>query len=152
MARIFHVRINLDAVSADLNTLVDDAERGAWLRGFMSGASGGANRFEASSPCHLGWALGSASKAKAEHSKDKGESFRKKFTPYKKKLKDPRWQRVRLEVMQRDNWTCTICTSKTKTLNVHHKAYFGDPWDAPLDALQTLCEECHEKIELGDFA
>ena len=66
MSRIYHVRINLDAVSADLNTLVDDAERGEWLRGFMSGASGGANRFIDSSPCYLGWHHGASARAHAE--------------------------------------------------------------------------------------
>lgn len=66
MGRIFHVRINLDAVSADLNTLVDDKERGEWLRGFMAGASGGANRFPDESPCYLGWLHGSSARRHAE--------------------------------------------------------------------------------------
>jgi 5-methylcytosine-specific restriction endonuclease McrA len=28
---------------------------------------------------------------------------------YLAKCKDPRWQKVRLEVFQRDEWTCQVC-------------------------------------------
>lgn len=62
---------------------------------------------------------------------------------YVEKLKDPRWQRKRLEVFQRDNFTCQYCFSTEDTLNVHHFYYQGEPWDVPLDALITLCECCH---------
>ncbi len=71
---------------------------------------------------------------------------------YSEKLKDPRWQRKRLEVMQRDDFTCLVCGDKSTTLNVHHKQYSGNPWDAALDQLETLCEVCHEKrSELNKF-
>ena len=65
---------------------------------------------------------------------------------YKEKLKDPRWQKKRLEIMEWDNFTCVDCGSTTKTLHVHHKTYtFGnDPWDYPDDNFATLCWECHE--------
>lgn len=63
---------------------------------------------------------------------------------YAEKLKDPRWQKKRLEIMQRDNFACLNCCSKDKTLNVHHVIYVKglDPWDYG-DSLLTLCEECH---------
>ncbi len=66
---------------------------------------------------------------------------------YSEKLRDPRWQKKRLEVFQRDNWTCQKCFSKEDTLNVHHRKYIPkhDPWDYPLELLVTLCEECHEE-------
>ena len=60
--------------------------------------------------------------------------------------KDPRWQRVRLEVMERDGWACVACLDKTSTLHVHHKDYHGELWDTPLDMLQTLCESCHAAL------
>lgn len=65
---------------------------------------------------------------------------------YSQKLRDPRWQKMRLEVMQRDNFTCQECGDKDKTLNVHHLYYSesGDPWDISPHALRTLCESCHE--------
>lgn len=64
---------------------------------------------------------------------------------YADKLKDPRWQRKRLEVMQRDQFTCRSCESDTDTLHVHHVMYTAaDPWDEPTDNLLTLCDECHK--------
>lgn len=68
---------------------------------------------------------------------------------YSEKLKDPRWQKKRLEVFERDNWTCKICGCKDKTLHVHHKFYFSDydtnPWDYDGLLLETLCKDCHEE-------
>lgn len=63
---------------------------------------------------------------------------------YSEKLKDPRWQRLRLEVMQRDEFKCRWCLDGSKTLNVHHLEYNGDPWDTPIEHLITICEECHK--------
>lgn len=63
---------------------------------------------------------------------------------YADKLLDPRWQRVRLEVMSRDEWKCRQCGAEDKTLHVHHRSYVGsDPWDTPPRLLETLCEDCH---------
>jgi hypothetical protein len=64
---------------------------------------------------------------------------------YSDKLKDPRWQRKRLEIMQRDDFCCMSCSRKDLTLNVHHKEYHGNPWDAPNESLETLCERCHKR-------
>lgn len=64
---------------------------------------------------------------------------------YSDKLKDPRWQKKRLEVFQRENFTCQCCGTKERTLHVHHLVYCGrDPWDAPMEALESLCDECHD--------
>ncbi len=65
---------------------------------------------------------------------------------YSEKLKDPRWQKKRLEILERDEWTCQICQDSTSTLVVHHRKYLPnkDPWDYPDDLLVTLCENCHE--------
>jgi replicative DNA helicase len=65
---------------------------------------------------------------------------------YGRKLSDPRWQRKRLEIFQRDNWTCQDCGDSETELQVHHKQYKGDPWNAPDDTLVTLCANCHERI------
>lgn len=64
---------------------------------------------------------------------------------YLEKLKDPRWQRKRLEIFQRDNWTCRSCSTTVKTLHVHHLFYFKDkePWEINDGFLITLCEDCH---------
>jgi hypothetical protein len=65
---------------------------------------------------------------------------------YSELLRDPRWQKRRLEIMARDEWACQSCKCKTDTLNVHHKRYqWGlNPWEYPDDDLITLCEGCHE--------
>lgn len=65
------------------------------------------------------------------------------------KLKDPRWQKVRLQILERDKWTCRLCKSTENTLHVHHTAYRRghDPWDYEPVTLITLCEECHDLLE-----
>jgi hypothetical protein len=65
---------------------------------------------------------------------------------YSDKLKDPRWQKKRLEILQRDNWACVSCGSEDVTLHVHHKVYEKnqEPWDIDSSLLITLCEDCHE--------
>jgi hypothetical protein len=65
---------------------------------------------------------------------------------YSDKLKDPRWQRKRLEIMGRDNFTCVACANTDRTLTVHHLWYTGEPWEAPDSDLQTLCEPCHDEL------
>ncbi len=69
------------------------------------------------------------------------------FVSYKEKLRDPRWQRKKNEVLNRDNYQCFDCKSTTKNLQVHHLDYIQgiDPWEYPMDMLRTLCEKCHEK-------
>ncbi|MES2592373.1 MAG: HNH endonuclease [Bacteroidota bacterium] len=66
---------------------------------------------------------------------------------YAEKLSHPYWQRVRLEIMQRDNFKCVRCKATTITLHVHHLTYeYGrDPWDYPESNFITLCETCHNK-------
>ena len=68
---------------------------------------------------------------------------------YSEKLKDPRWQKKRLEILNRDNWMCQACYSTTNTLHVHHLDYEQgiEPWEYPEYYLQTLCEECHSEYE-----
>ena len=68
---------------------------------------------------------------------------------YKEKFLDPRWQKKRLEIFNRDQWTCQLCFSLSKTLHIHHKYYQNtDPWDYDSTALITLCEECHSQESL----
>lgn len=65
---------------------------------------------------------------------------------YWEKLKDPRWQKKRLEVLDRSNFACELCGDKESTLHVHHKAYKkgAEPWEYDsFDELQCLCENCH---------
>ena len=70
-----------------------------------------------------------------------------KKTSYGEKLLDPRWQRMRLKILERDGWSCRRCGETTVTLHVHHKRYaFGrEPWDYSPTDLVTLCQECHQE-------
>lgn len=72
----------------------------------------------------------------------------KKYSPYFEMLRDPRWQKKRLEILQRDNFTCVECHSDGKHLNVHHGYYAKGkkPWEYPDASLYTLCEDCHRAI------
>jgi hypothetical protein len=69
-------------------------------------------------------------------------------TSYWQKLRDPRWQKRRLEIMDRDKFACRMCGNDRETLNVHHLAYErnGEPWDTDEYLLVTLCEPCHEEF------
>ncbi len=73
----------------------------------------------------------------------------KEHVPYHQKLKNPRWQKRRLQIMERDDFACRHCDSKDTTLNVHHAYYEKgkDPWDYEDEMLFTLCEACHERLE-----
>lgn len=61
--------------------------------------------------------------------------------------RDPRWQKRRLEIMDRDNFSCVDCDDSESTLNVHHAYYVKgrEPWEYPPFALSTLCEDCHKR-------
>ena len=65
---------------------------------------------------------------------------------YSAKLLDPLWQKKRVEILQRDNFTCQLCGDTRTTLQVHHEKYKGNPWDIPSEHLKTLCAHCHDVI------
>src|SRR5690349_359222 len=67
---------------------------------------------------------------------------------YSEKLKDPRWQKKRLKILERDEWICKGCFRGDKTLHVHHNEYISgrEPWEYEDKYLTTLCEECHSEI------
>ena len=68
---------------------------------------------------------------------------------YKDKLLDPRWQKKRLKILERDDFKCQLCGDTETTLHIHHKKYVkGDPWDSPDIYLITHCEHCHTVTEI----
>jgi hypothetical protein len=75
---------------------------------------------------------------------------KKEYKPYYEKLRDPRWQRKRLEIMQRDKFQCRECKSESSTLNVHHFWYDkgAEPWEYDNGVLITLCEGCHKELHV----
>lgn len=75
---------------------------------------------------------------------------------YAEKLKNPNWQKKRLEILERDRYKCRVCGSGLndgKTLHVHHLFYRKGamPWEYEDEALVTVCEDHHETMqELGN--
>ena len=78
--------------------------------------------------------------------------MKKEKLSYAEMLKDPRWQKKRLEVMQRDGFRCQHCLREDKSLQVHHLVYDKDkkPWEYENNQLITLCEDCHQN-ETEDY-
>jgi len=68
---------------------------------------------------------------------------------YAEKLKDARWQKLRLQMFEAANWTCEECKvhSPADGLQLHHIFYLTgvDPWDHPPDLLLSLCDGCHKE-------
>ncbi|KKQ74820.1 MAG: hypothetical protein US97_C0056G0002 [Microgenomates group bacterium GW2011_GWF1_38_5] len=66
---------------------------------------------------------------------------------YKEQYQHPQWQKKRLEILQRDNFTCRSCDSQEKQLSVHHQYYLEDKmiWEYPNNCYLSLCEDCHEE-------
>ena len=67
---------------------------------------------------------------------------------YSDKLKDPRWQKKRLEILNRDDFTCQCCSNTKRELHVHHRKYKKNtnPWGYNNFDLTTLCTDCHEIV------
>lgn len=65
---------------------------------------------------------------------------------YFDKLKDPRWQKLRLQMLNEAGFACEECGAEDNTLHVHHTYYeYGkDPWDYPQSSLKVYCEDCHD--------
>ena len=67
---------------------------------------------------------------------------------YSEKLKDPRWQRLRLEIFERDGFRCRLCHHDKHTLHIHHIEYAAgvEPWNSERTDLLTLCAHCHGNV------
>jgi hypothetical protein len=63
--------------------------------------------------------------------------------------RDPRWQKKRLEVLERAEWCCQTCGESELELQVHHGYYEGTrkPWEYEPWSLFALCDKCHEEAE-----
>jgi hypothetical protein len=68
---------------------------------------------------------------------------------YTEKLKDPRWQKKRLEKLNEARWACQGCGREDITLHVHHLEYKkgAAPWEYEADELRVFCADCHETAE-----
>jgi len=66
---------------------------------------------------------------------------------YPEKLRDPRWQKKRLEILKRDKFACVLCKDKESELQIHHLKYGKEPWLVDNSYLKTLCHHCHWLVE-----
>ena len=66
---------------------------------------------------------------------------------YAQQLRHPNWQRRRLEILSRSEFSCEYCGDSETTLNVHHVEYKKGrkAWDYGDDELEALCERCHKE-------
>lgn len=64
--------------------------------------------------------------------------------------KNANWQKKRLEILTRDEFTCQSCSNGGEEvyLHVHHIVYIENKkvWDYPDDHLITVCDSCHKEI------
>ena len=64
---------------------------------------------------------------------------------YAEKLRDPRWQRRRLQVLDKADWMCEECGDASSEMHVHHKIYRKGrlPWGYEIWEYRALCLICH---------
>jgi len=81
--------------------------------------------------------------------KRRGKGPTKRQREYMEKLRDPRWQKLRLEVLDAAEWRCTWCGREDKNIQIHHGFYGRDlePWEYPPESLHVVCEDCHLQAE-----
>lgn len=73
---------------------------------------------------------------------------------YSDLLRDPRWQKKRLEVLDKAGFKCEECGCDSDELHVHHCWYEKGkmPWEYSDCCFKCLCRECHgvrQKEELA---
>ena len=45
---------------------------------------------------------------------------------YAENLQNPKWQKMRLKILERDEFSCQKCFETEETLHVHHRIYIGN--------------------------
>ena len=77
----------------------------------------------------------------------KRRRLRHRFASYGAYIASADWRLLRVKAIARDNHRCRICDSPDD-LEVHHRRYPPtDRWDRDcLDALTTLCHDCHASV------
>ena len=58
-------------------------------------------------------------------------------------LQSPKWNKKRLAVLQRDQYTCQSCGITNVPLHVHHMSGYELIPNEPTTCLISLCEDCH---------
>jgi len=63
--------------------------------------------------------------------------------------KHPKWQKKRLEILERADFKCENCGESEEELSVHHGYYEKGkkPWEYNDFTFTCLCDPCHEQAE-----
>lgn len=71
---------------------------------------------------------------------------------YAQQIKHPNWQKKRLEVLEKWDFTCQCCGAKEDELNIHHPLYKKGAliWQYEWHELQCLCVKCHKDAHAVD--
>lgn len=66
---------------------------------------------------------------------------------FSEQYRNPEWQKKRLEVLSRSNFTCEQCGCNNSTIHVHHKRYLKGRkvWEYDLENFEALCQPCHHE-------
>jgi 5-methylcytosine-specific restriction endonuclease McrA len=67
------------------------------------------------------------------------------MSAYRQRLANPKWQKLRLEIMQAADFKCEDCGCRDTELQVHHCAYISGkmPWEYDSSLLMCVCDRCH---------
>jgi 5-methylcytosine-specific restriction endonuclease McrA len=70
------------------------------------------------------------------------------ITPKTRRQRNLFRKRLRLKILERDNYTCVICSVKNPFMHVDHIKSWKDNENLRFDAdnCRTLCENCHYKL------
>lgn len=68
--------------------------------------------------------------------------------------KDWKWQRRRLEILEKANWRCEYCGESDREAHVHHVHYVKGRqlWEYDDNWLLALCDRCHREKHEGEQA
>jgi hypothetical protein len=72
---------------------------------------------------------------------------------YAQQIKDPRWQKKRLEVLELQGFKCQECDATDQELHVHHPFYKRGAmiWEYDTgEELMCLCQKCHKNAHAID--
>jgi 5-methylcytosine-specific restriction endonuclease McrA len=60
-------------------------------------------------------------------------------------LRDPRWQKKRLKILEKNKFQCFECGNTERELHIHHCWYEHQlkPWEYHDSCYLVLCKECH---------
>lgn len=65
---------------------------------------------------------------------------------YLEMLRSPKWQKKRLEILQKHDFKCDECGERDRELQVHHCWYEKGkmPWDYPDECFKVQCDTHHK--------